>query len=177
MVQLNLTTLSPSLIARFWAKVHIPADPDSCWVWSGYCSRAGYGTLRDGSRTDKTRRLLKPHRVSWVLHNGPIPDGLLVCHHCDNPPCVNPQHLFLGTDKANIQDASRKGRLVGRISGEHNGRARLTARDIYAIRHSYKEGHISQGALGAIYGVSGAHIDRILHRQAWAHLADIEVVK
>ena len=80
-------------------------DPDtSCWIWTG-CTSNGYGRIYYKGRLD-----LAP-RVSWKLHNGPIPEGKLVCHHCDTPPCVNPDHLFIGTQKDNMTDAREKGRL------------------------------------------------------------------
>jgi len=87
---------------RFWAKVD---KTDSCWVWTGATLRRGYGQIRIPVKKAK-----QAHRLSWEIHNGPIPDGMLVCHKCDNPPCVNPAHLFLGTQSDNNKDCVRKGR-------------------------------------------------------------------
>jgi len=87
----------------FWSLVN---KAGSCWEWLGHKHSQGYGLYRFHSRQDTGA-----HRISWFLANGPIPDGLFVCHHCDNPPCVNPSHLFLGTARDNAIDASRKGRL------------------------------------------------------------------
>lgn len=95
--------LPKTLEERFWAKV---SQGDGCWLWQGSCgSPDAYGHITEG------RKLLLAHRVSWVIHHGAIPDGLCVCHRCDNPRCVRPDHFFLGSHFENHQDAVRKGRL------------------------------------------------------------------
>lgn len=90
--------------ALFWAKVERPRGSEPCWVWVGGTYRNGYGqaTWQSGK--------ISAHRLSWILHRGQIPVGMFVCHHCDNPPCVNPAHLFLGDAETNGRDMADKGR-------------------------------------------------------------------
>jgi HNH endonuclease len=88
---------------RFWKYVK---KENNCWLWTGATAK-GYGDLQVG---DKRQRA---HRISWMLHRGKIPKGMFVCHKCDNPPCVNPAHLFLGTNRDNILDCHLKGRNIG----------------------------------------------------------------
>ena len=92
------------LTARFWSRVEFSPH---CWVWVGPTNDKGYGQIRVGGRGS---RCLLVHRLSWELHYGPIPPGMCVLHHCDNPPCVRPDHLFLGTLADNNRDMYRKGR-------------------------------------------------------------------
>ncbi len=89
---------------RFWAKVR---KSDGCWEWTGAANRQGYGRIALG-RASGPRRA---HRIAWELTHGPVPDGLWVLHHCDNPPCVRPDHLWLGTRADNARDCRLKGRM------------------------------------------------------------------
>jgi hypothetical protein len=159
-------------IARFWAKVDRSGD---CWTWKG-ATWQGYGRLGINGRS------MKAHRVSWEIANGPIPTGVEVCHRCDNPSCVRPDHLFLGTHAENIADMVSKGRVATgarssarlhperRPRGEFHPFHRLTAADVLAIRTRYAWGGITQAALASEYGVSEEHVRQIILRRKWAHL-------
>ncbi len=157
---LSLSPIQRPLAKRFWEKVDKSAGPDGCWLWTAYCSPRGYGTFR---RAGKNRLA---HRVAWELIHGHILKGLLVCHHCDNPPCVNPAHLFLGTNTDNTQDSIRKGR---KAIGEANSN-RFTEEDILNIRRLYAQGGISQTALANTYNTSQQYISHIVNRHFWTHI-------
>jgi len=95
-----------TLEERFFAKARKGRKPDDCWEWLAVTNSQGYGRIR----VDDQMKL--SHRISWWVHFGPIPKGLQVHHHCDNPPCSNPSHLWIGTQSDNIRDCSEKGRLI-----------------------------------------------------------------
>lgn len=115
---------------RFWSKVLLPTNSD-CWLWVGACAgHMGYGHFNGGDRG-----FLKAHRFSREIHFGPIPAGMMVLHKCDNPRCVNPDHLFLGNASDNMLDCSRKGRIrIPHKSGEANNTAKLTNEQADCIR-------------------------------------------
>jgi len=157
--------------ARFWSKVDKNGPTVShvkglgpCWAWKASTNRAGYGRMGVGGR------MLRAHRISWAVHNGPIPEGVCVCHRCDTRLCVNPAHLFLGTQLDNMRDRDVKKRHVA-TPGEQNGAARLTAADVLGIRAQYAAGGISQQKLGERFGVSQSSISCVLLRETWAHVA------
>lgn len=150
------------LAVRFWSRV---IKGDGCWIWTGLRSAYGYGLIGRGG---KQAGNMATHRVSWELHNGPIPAGLVVCHKCDNPPCVNPDHLFVGTQRENVNDCVRKGRHRAACQkGEANGNAKLTWADVAVIRAAYVPGRVSQQSLADRFGVPQTTISKIIAGQLW----------
>jgi hypothetical protein len=145
----------PSLERRFWDQAS-KRGPDDCWEWTG-ARRGGYGVIQH------QYQILGAHRVAYEIANGPIPEGMFVCHACDNRGCVNPAHLFLGTPADNTMDAVEKGRHA---FGERNGCSRLTEEQVLKIRVSRK----SQGALAREFGVTQANISSIKCGKTWAHV-------
>lgn len=145
----------PTLAERFWAKV---AKSDGCWEWTAARTPMwGYGHIRVGGHTGSIQGA---HRVSWTLANGPIPPGMEVCHRCDNPPCVRPDHLFLGTGQANSDDKMAKGR-DRKALGAANGRAKLTADQVAEIRRRVAAGE-TQTSVARDFGVNSAHVSRLV---------------
>lgn len=146
-----------SLDNQFWEKVQ---PTTGCWLWVAACVEDGYGVIRHQGKN------LKAHRVSWELHNGPIPEGMCVCHHCDNPPCVRPDHLFLGTPADNNADMLRKGRGMG-PRGSLSGWAKLNEEKVRQIRSLYASGEYTQKQLALMFGVVHTVISRVVRREIW----------
>jgi hypothetical protein len=144
---------------RFISRI-APANENGCTLWTGGTFADGYGCVVI------SRRAKRAHRLAWELHHGPIPDGLLVCHMCDTPLCVNVEHLFLGTAADNNADRDRKGRTRYQV-GVDRYNVRLTPEEVLAIRASTG---VSQYQLAATYGVARTTIQMILNRRSWAHL-------
>ena len=131
-------------VDRFWSHVR---KTDKCWVWTGVPANHGYGQFRVGDK----KKLV--HRLSWEMANGPIPDGLCVCHHCDNPICVRPEHLFLGTKQQNHDDMLAKGRR-NVAKGQCHGNAVLSDVDVITIRALYHWSSFNIRDISNEYGVS-----------------------
>lgn len=155
--------------ARFWAKVdkapgHGPGG--NCWIWTGSVlpasrtSRGGYGHLR------WNRQNLLAHRTAFTIENGTIPDRLCVLHACDNPRCVRPEHLFLGTKAENTQDMMRKGRHRAPC-GEANASARLTSADVVRIRELYAARLAGSTTLARRFGIPESSVSRIVRGLSW----------
>lgn len=150
---------------RFMEKV-VMVPEGGCWIWIGGLSRTGYGGFSVG------KNVMSSHRWSYSFFKGQIPDGLLVCHTCDNRCCVNPDHLFLGTPKQNMEDAVRKGRTsrVPRTWGEKQHLSKLKEADVISIRSEYtgERGQIS--ALSRKYNVSRTAVREAAKGQTWGHI-------
>lgn len=133
---------------------YIPEPNSGCWLWSGAHNR-GYGQIQVRGKTEKAPRL------SWMLHRGPIQDGRCVLHRCDNPACVNPEHLFLGTHADNAADRAAKGRGRNRVlRGEKNPQSKLTREAVLQI-HDLLASGATQRSLAARFGVGCTTITRI----------------
>jgi len=171
---LDLSVVAPDspVRARFWLKVdrngpapaHRP-EIGPCWLYTEHVTEAGYGqfTLQKGGQ-----RLA--HVVSYALDKGPVPPRVHVCHHCDNPPCVRPDHLFIGTAADNSRDMFAKGRQGSRHPGTERANAKLTDEDVRAIR-AVPPFHGRNRQLARLYGVSDHTIREVLTGQGWKHVA------
>jgi len=130
---------------------------NNCWIFQGQCNKYGYGLFWFEGKSQRA------HRISYFLHKGKIPNGLIVCHSCDNPPCINPDHLFLGTRLHNNQDAVHKQRHA---FGEKNGKAKITEEIAHAIK--YADG--KQYEIAKRFGVTQPVVSKIKKGTRWKHL-------
>jgi hypothetical protein len=146
---------APFTIEKFWARVE---KTDTCWIWRGPTNVHGYG------RVGIHLRKQYAHRVAWTLTNGEVPAGLCLLHRCDNPPCVNPAHLFLGTRSDNAKDKVSKGR---QSKGDSRPNAKLSMDKAEAIRREHAQGAVSACALARRYGVRPSQITRVLRGVGW----------
>jgi len=134
----------------------VPVPEAGCWLWFGTDAGKGYGQFMAGGK------VVKAHRFSWEIHNGPIPSGASVCHRCDTPQCVNPAHLFIGTNADNCRDRAVKGR-AHRPRGGLNPMARLTSEQVALIRQDKRKRKVVANE----YGVGPSCISKIRANQTW----------
>ena len=157
--------IQQSDVERFWKWVEVRGSGE-CWEWKG----GHTGDAKYGWYSTATLRILA-HRLSWIINKGTDPGFLFVCHTCDNPPCVNPSHLFLGTNYDNVQDMCRKGRhSFGLQKGEEISTHKLTENEVLEIRAKYIPHEYSTRKLAKEYNVSQTQIRNVLSRFSWAHL-------
>jgi hypothetical protein len=154
----------PRLVARFVRRLRV--DEGGCWVWTGGHVPDGYGCIQVDGAARGT------HRVAWEMAIGPIPDGLHVLHRCDNRPCCNPEHLFLGTNADNVADKVAKGRhRSDRLErGVERYNAVLDDGAVQAIRERYARGGVRQADLAREYGVTQQMISKVIRATRWAHV-------
>lgn len=147
---------------RFWSYVEKSSNPDGCWYWWGTIGADGYGVLNvDG-------KMKRVPRLAWELTKGELPSYLCVLHVCDNPRCVNPDHLVLGTRRDNMLDKQRKGRQA---KGEDAGNVKLTTSKVQLIRGMYDSSKLTQQQLAELFSVSQPAICRIVNHDCWKHVA------
>lgn len=152
--------MNQTSIELFWSKVEKLATECGCWLWMGYCDENGYGGLTIARQRETA------HRVSWRISCGEIPDGLFVCHRCDTPSCVNPNHLFLGNNLDNVTDMVSKDR---ECRGERSPFAKLTEMEVINIQIRYANRE-SQESIASDFGVSRSHISDICSGGSWRKL-------
>jgi hypothetical protein len=146
--------------ALFWSMV---SRGDGCWEWTGPLSR-GYGVFGCNGKH------VKAHRYAWEdANDAPVPPGVHVLHDCDNPRCVRPDHLHLGTHGDNMREMIARRRRVP--TAEKNNAHKLSASDVVEIRRAYGSGEANSTQLGQKYGVAAAYVLRVVKRKAWAYVA------
>lgn len=145
---------------RFWGMADTSGGPDACWHWKGFVHPNGYGQLPP----------TLAHRASWEIHNGPIPEGLQILHKCDNRKCVNPKHLFLGTQLDNMHDMINKGRAVRvPMLGEKNPRAKINKQIVHLIREKSDSG-MKPGPIAKELGISVNAVRGVVKGASWKHV-------
>jgi hypothetical protein len=145
------------LFDRIGSQYHV--NPTTgCWEWSGSKDKDGYGKIH--ARENGILVRFSAHRLSYMLHNGDIPEGLWVLHKCDNPSCINPDHLFLGSVKDNVRDMNGKGR---------HRKEKLTEPEVMEMYRSHQNG-VSAYQIAAKFGISHNHAWKIVTGKAWVHL-------
>lgn len=157
-----------SIISRFWSYVDTSGGPDSCWEWQRGKTSRGYGAWKPYGTPGPS---IPTHRMSWEITYGAIPEGMLVCHKCDNRPCCNPSHLFLGDHLANAKDRVQKGRSnVRDMRGANHPRARLTEEKVCEIRVASAGGE-TLASIANRFAIAEQTAGHIVSRYRWKHVS------
>jgi hypothetical protein len=159
--------IKDSLVWRFWIKFKRPKD--GCWEWLASKDECGYGMIKRGGYGRAGHSVMRAHILSWVLYNGPIPSGLCVLHKCDNPKCVNPEHLFLGTKADNNHDRDKKGRHIA-FHGVEHPMHKLTNIDVKNIRKSYSKQKRNGVTIAKQYNINSSTLYGIVNYKIWKHI-------
>jgi len=165
----NLPPLTEQDVQRFHSKIR-KSETNACWNWTGTKDHRGYGLFKVIRKADGIRRMTKAHRVSYLLANQFDPGDLLVLHDCDNPSCVNPNHLSLGTCKKNMLDAKSRMRT---LSGEKNKQAIFTESQVLKIREMYKRTmrkNKMRRRVALKFQCSEVTIQKMVYNKTWQHL-------
>lgn len=164
-------TVKRSIAERFWEKVD---QRGVCWIWTAARHPLGYGSFSVGVGSDRVR--VAAHRMAYMFFHGPIPQGLHVRHKCDNPPCVNPDHLELGTHQDNMRDMVERGRnVLPPTDGENNPNARFTELQVRQMRAMRARGMFHR-EIGEVFGTDPGSIANIVNRAGWQHVDGAESV-
>lgn len=153
--------ISDELMSRLWSKVDKVSNQNGCWIWTRSKSKKGYGQFGIG------RNQFLVHRILLTLKESRCIDGFLACHHCDNPSCVNPDHLWVGTTQENTLDMLKKGRS---LKGEDHPMRTLNKDFVIKIRLLYEGGGHSHSTLAKMFSICPATIGKILRRERWKHV-------
>ena len=145
---------------RFYNKYQ---ENGGCWIWTGSLNVWGYGVIR------VNRKNMLAHRISWIIHEGDIPEDLLICHTCDNPACVNPKHLWLGSNKDNMTDMYLKNRS-NQPKGEKHALCKLNDKKVFKIRSLYKPRIYPANRIAKEFNVSEVCVYNIIYKRTWKHL-------
>ncbi len=137
------------------------SNEQGCWTWRGWGDKWGYGYI------SFNRRKYLAHRASYELFVGEIPEGMFILHECDNPSCVRPAHLSVGTQKDNLDGMARRGRS---LSGERHNMVKLKSSDVLSIRQYHKEGLLSQQAIANLYNVNQTAVSKIIRGETWKNI-------
>ncbi len=145
---------------RFWSNVNIKSE-DECWVWKLSKNKDGYGQINFNGK------IVRTHRIAYILTNGEISEGNKVLHICDNPPCCNPKHLRVGTQKDNIDDRVNKKRTA---NGERNSNAKLIKDNVIEIRLMHASGKFTQQEIADSFGIIQQHVSQIVNNKLWKYI-------